>query len=305
MISAEFRENLIRAEYLEHVALNNLLELYRDTDREGRDYLEPEIFETMIHREIMKAIRRAWDELEELRKMPEGKKSFRELIEKLKEQDDIEKNAESFYAKQAMVAPTPFLRGLFELIFQNEKLHSDTLNYAVTARESLFELSKGSSCLIEGNPGSNFFRILDLISKDLKRKIILVKTREDLQSLSDNEILIIPSYFIDRDNARSQRDAVALATRLAVEVSRRAESGSMVVFYYANELCPAREDLVYDFWDNLLSTLKRDIKDVYVVLVCATTVDGRGCTRVYPLVDHVITVYDINALMYKVRKVYP
>ncbi|MFP3304376.1 MAG: hypothetical protein RXO34_03240, partial [Nitrososphaeria archaeon] len=221
MISSKLKESVIRAEYIEQVALNSLLEFYRITNREGRDYLEVEIFETMIHREIMKAIRRAEDELEEIRKLPEGNLSFRDLIESLKARSDIEKTAEIFYQEQSLAAPTPFLRGLFELIAQNEKLHSDTLNYALTARNSIAELSKGSSCLIEGSPGSNFLRILELITKDLKRKMFMVKTREDLPSVSDNEILIIPSYFIDRDNAKNRRDAVALATRLAVEVSEK------------------------------------------------------------------------------------
>lgn len=305
MISSKLKESVIRAEYIEQVALNSLLEFYRITNREGRDYLEVEIFETMIHREIMKAIRRAEDELEEIRKLPEGNLSFRDLIESLKAQDNIEKTAEIFYQEQSSAAPTPFLRGLFELIAQDEKLHSDTLNYALTARDSIIELSKGSSCLIEGSPGSNFLRILELINKDLKRKMFMVKTREDLPSISDNEILIIPSYFIDRDNAKNKRDAVALATRLAVEVSEKVEDGSMVVFYYANELCPSHEELVYDFWDSLINTLRRNFKDLYVVLVCTTMPDGSGCVRVYPLVDYVVDVQDVYGLMYRVKKVSP
>lgn len=305
MISSKLKESVIRAEYIEQVALNSLLEFYRITNREGRDYLEVEIFETMIHREIMKAIRRAEDELEEIRKLPEGNLSFRDLIESLKARSDIEKTAEIFYQEQSLAAPTPFLRGLFELIAQNEKLHSDTLNYALTARNSIAELSKGSSCLIEGSPGSNFLRILELITKDLKRKMFMVKTREDLPSVSDNEILIIPSYFIDRDNAKNRRDAVALATRLAVEVSEKVEDGSMLVFYYANELCPSHEELVYDFWDSLINTLRRNFKDLYVVLVCTTMLDGSGCVRVYPLVDYVVDVQDVYGLMYKVKKVSP
>jgi hypothetical protein len=305
VISSKLKESVIRAEYIEQVALNSLLEFYRITNREGRDYLEVEIFETMIHREIMKAIRRAEDELEEIRKLPEGNLSFRDLIESLKARSDIEKTAEIFYQEQSLAAPTPFLRGLFELIAQNEKLHSDTLNYALTARNSIAELSKGSSCLIEGSPGSNFLRILELITKDLKRKMFMVKTREDLPSVSDNEILIIPSYFIDRDNAKNRRDAVALATRLAVEVSEKVEDGSMLVFYYANELCPSHEELVYDFWDSLINTLRRNFKDLYVVLVCTTMLDGSGCVRVYPLVDYVVDVQDVYGLMYKVKKVSP
>lgn len=305
MISSKLKESVIRAEYIEQVALNSLLEFYRITNREGRDYLEVEIFETMIHREIMKAIRRAEDELEEIRKLPEGNLSFRDLIESLKARSDIEKTAEIFYQEQSLAAPTPFLRGLFELIAQNEKLHSDTLNYALTARNSIAELSKGSSCLIEGSPGSNFLRILELITKDLKRKMFMVKTREDLPSVSDNEILIIPSYFIDRDNAKNRRDAVALATRLAVEVSEKVEDGSMLVFYYANELCPSHEELVYDFWDSLINTLRRNFKDLYVVLVCTTMLDGSGCVRVYPLVDYVVDVQDVYGLMYRVKKVSP
>jgi len=305
VISSKLKESVIRAEYIEQVALNSLLEFYRITNREGRDYLEVEIFETMIHREIMKAIRRAEDELEEIRKLPEGNLSFRDLIESLKARSDIEKTAEILYQEQSLAAPTPFLRGLFELIAQNEKLHSDTLNYALTARNSIAELSKGSSCLIEGSPGSNFLRILELITKDLKRKMLMVKTREDLPSVSDNEILIIPSYFIDRDNAKNKRDAVALATRLAVEVSEKVEDGSMVVFYYANELCPSHEELVYDFWDSLINTLRRNFKDLYVVLVCTTMLDGSGCVRVYPLVDYVVDVQDVYGLMYKVKKVSP
>jgi hypothetical protein len=305
VISSKLKESVIRAEYIEQVALNSLLEFYRITNREGRDYLEVEIFETMIHREIMKAIRRAEDELEEIRKLPEGNLSFRDLIESLKAQDNIEKTAEIFYQEQSSAAPTPFLRGLFELIAQDEKLHSDTLNYALTARDSIIELSKGSSCLIEGSPGSNFLRILELINKDLKRKMFMVKTREDLPSVSDNEILIIPSYFIDRDNAKNRRDAVALATRLAVEVSEKVEDGSMVVFYYANELCPSHEELVYDFWDSLINTLRRNFKDLYVVLVCTTMLDGSGCVRVYPLVDYVVDVQDVYGLMYRVKKVSP
>ncbi|MFP3225085.1 MAG: hypothetical protein RXR30_04755 [Nitrososphaeria archaeon] len=305
MISSKLKESVIRAEYIEQVALNSLLEFYRITNREGRDYLEVEIFETMIHREIMKAIRRAEDELEEIRKLPEGNLSFRDLIESLKARSDIEKTAEIFYQEQSSAAPTPFLRGLFELIAQNEKLHSDTLNYALTARNSIAELSKGSSCLIEGSPGSNFLRILELITKDLKRKMFMVKTREDLPSVSDNEILIIPSYFIDRDNAKNRRDAVALATRLAVEVSEKVEDGSMVVFYYANELCPSHEELVYDFWDSLINTLRRNFKDLYVVFVCTTMPDGSGCVRVYPLVDYVVDVQDVYGLMYRVKKVSP
>jgi len=305
VISSKLKESVIRAEYIEQVALNSLLELYRIANREGRDYLEVEIFETMIHREIMKAIRRAEDELEEIRKLPEGNLSFRDLIESLKARSDIEKTAEIFYQEQSSAAPTPFLRGLFELIAQNEKLHSDTLNYALTARNSIAELSKGSSCLIEGSPGSNFLRILELINKDLKRKMFMVKTREDQPSVSDNEILIIPSYFIDRDNAKNRRDAVALATRLAVEVSEKVEDGSMVVFYYANELCPSHEELVYDFWDSLINTLRRNFKDLYVVLVCTTMLDGSGCVRVYPLVDYVVDVQDVYGLMYRVKKVSP
>jgi hypothetical protein len=305
VISSKLKESVIRAEYIEQVALNSLLEFYRITNREGRDYLEVEIFETMIHREIMKAIRRAEDELEEIRKLPEGNLSFRDLIESLKARSDIEKTAEIFYQEQSLAAPTPFLRGLFELIAQNEKLHSDTLNYALTARNSIAELSKGSSCLIEGSPGSNFLRILELITKDLKRKMFMVKTREDLPSVSDNEILIIPSYFIDRDNAKNRRDAVALATRLAVEVSEKVEDGSMLVFYYANELCPSHEELVYDFWDSLINTLRRNFKDLYVVLVCTTMLDGSGCVRVYPLVDYVVDVQDVYGLMYRVKKVSP
>jgi hypothetical protein len=305
VISSKLKESVIRAEYIEQVALNSLLEFYRITNREGRDYLEVEIFETMIHREIMKAIRRAEDELEEIRKLPEGNLSFRDLIESLKARSDIEKTAEIFYQEQSLAAPTPFLRGLFELIAQNEKLHSDTLNYALTARNSIAELSKGSSCLIEGSPGSNFLRILELITKDLKRKMLMVKTREDLPSVSDNEILIIPSYFIDRDNAKNRRDAVALATRLAVEVSEKVEDGSMLVFYYANELCPSHEELVYDFWDSLINTLRRNFKDLYVVLVCTTMLDGSGCVRVYPLVDYVVDVQDVYGLMYRVKKVSP
>jgi len=305
VISSKLKESVIRAEYIEQVALNSLLEFYRITNREGRDYLEVEIFETMIHREIMKAIRRAEEELEEIRKLPEGNLSFRDLIESLKARSDIEKTAEIFYQEQSLAAPTPFLRGLFELIAQNEKLHSDTLNYALTARNSIAELSKGSSCLIEGSPGSNFLRILELITKDLKRKMFMVKTREDLPSVSDNEILIIPSYFIDRDNAKNRRDAVALATRLAVEVSEKVEDGSMLVFYYANELCPSHEELVYDFWDSLINTLRRNFKDLYVVLVCTTMLDGSGCVRVYPLVDYVVDVQDVYGLMYKVKKVSP
>jgi len=305
VISSKLKESVIRAEYIEQVALNSLLEFYRITNREGRDYLEVEIFETMIHREIMKAIRRAEDELEEIRKLPEGNLSFRDLIESLKARSDIEKTAEILYQEQSLAAPTPFLRGLFELIAQNEKLHSDTLNYALTARNSIAELSKGSSCLIEGSPGSNFLRILELITKDLKRKMLMVKTREDLPSVSDNEILIIPSYFIDRDNAKNRRDAVALATRLAVEVSEKVEDGSMLVFYYANELCPSHEELVYDFWDSLINTLRRNFKDLYVVLVCTTMLDGSGCVRVYPLVDYIVDVQDVYGLMYKVKKVSP
>jgi len=305
VISSKLKESVIRAEYIEQVALNSLLELYKITNREGRDYLEIEIFETMIHREIMKAIRRAEDELEEIRKLPEGNLSFRDLIESLKARSNIEKTAEIFYQEQSLAAPTPFLRGLFELIAQNEKLHSDTLNYALTARNSIAELSKGSSCLIEGSPGSNFLRILELINKDLKRKMFMVKTREDLPSVSDNEILIIPSYFIDRDNAKNRRDAVALATRLAVEVSEKVEDGSMVVFYYANELCPSHEELVYDFWDSLINTLRRNFKDLYVVLVCTTMLDGSGCVRAYPLVDYVVDVQDVYGLMYRVKKVSP
>ncbi|BBE42048.1 hypothetical protein [Conexivisphaera calida] len=303
MSHERLRENLIRAQYMEHAVLMSLMDVYRKADADARRYLEVEILETMTHREIMKALQRSFDEFERLGGIPEGKLSMREVVDHLRNQEIVETDAERFYSEQAALAPTPFLRGLFDLISRDERLHHDILEYAPQARESLREVVRGSSCVVEGSPGSNFAAIVRIVLGDLGRRIFVVRTREEVPRLSEEEILILPSYYEDRDRVRTRKEATALATRLSVEIAGRAAEGSAVVLYYASDLAPA-PDLAYEFWDNAISVLRRSMRDVYLLLVCAVD-EGGGCDAVYPLVDYVVQMMDVDALLYKVRKVSP
>ncbi len=296
-------ENLAKAQQIENSVLVRLAEIYEKADAEARRYLEVEILETLAHREIMKALQGAFEEFGRITSVPEGRLSLREVAEILRNLDYAEAEAEKFYAEQSLVAPSPFLRGLFELISRDERLHHEIMEYAPQSRESLREVTKGSSCILEGNPGSNFTKIIRLILGDLGRRTFVVRTREDLPKLPGEEILILPSYYVDRDRARTRRDAIALATKLSVEIARVAVSGSAVVLYYASDLGPT-PDLAYDFWSNAISALRRSLDDVYLLLACSVEDEG-GCDAVYPLVDYVVRIMDVDALLYKVKKVSP
>jgi len=114
----------------EDAALKSLLDISRETGAEVRDILIQVIFETALHREIMRGIITAVELTEPAYgEYFKGSMSVENVKQELLRQDEIEKEAYELYLDMAKTEENTLLRNIFDAIARSEETHHALIRY--------------------------------------------------------------------------------------------------------------------------------------------------------------------------------
>jgi hydroxymethylpyrimidine pyrophosphatase-like HAD family hydrolase len=114
----------------EDAALKSLLDISRETGAEVRDVLIQVIFETALHREIMRGIITAVELTEQAYgEYFKGSMSVENVKQELLRQDEIEKEAYELYLDMAKTEENTLLRNIFDAIARSEETHHALIRY--------------------------------------------------------------------------------------------------------------------------------------------------------------------------------
>ncbi len=126
----EIRRKAEIAYSAEDAALKSLLDISKETGVETRDILIHVIFETALHREIMRGIIAAAELTEQAyREYFKGNMVVENVKQGLLRQDEIEKEAYELYLEMAKTEENALLRSIFDAIARSEETHHALIRY--------------------------------------------------------------------------------------------------------------------------------------------------------------------------------
>lgn len=133
----ELRRKAERALRTETKALDSLLEISKNAGEESKELLLTVIFETALHREIMRSIMVAVDLTRRAEESGfKGSTGLGDVRRELAKQDETEREAYELYLDLAKAEENSFIRELFNAIARDEEVHHALIKYVESRASS-------------------------------------------------------------------------------------------------------------------------------------------------------------------------